>query len=119
MPGSLVKREARREIRPWFRRGPLISWREDLDDLLSNFLSESGDGGWLTGQRLPPLDITETESTVDVRVDVPGIKPDDLDIKLAGNLLTISGQRQEEHEEKGRTSYRMERRSGAFSRSVP
>jgi HSP20 family protein len=56
---------------------------------------------------------------VDVRVDVPGIKPDDLDIKLAGNLLTISGQRQEEHEEKGRTSYRMERRSGAFSRSVP
>ncbi len=116
MAGTLTTREPR-QVGPWFRRGPLSSLREELDDLFSNFLSE-GDGGWLAGQVLPPLDLSETESTIEVRMDVPGIKPGELDIKLTGNILTISGQRKEEYEEKGRTLYRVERRTGTFSRSV-
>ncbi len=116
MATTLSTREPRR-VRPWFRGGPLSSMREEMDDLFSNFLNEAGDS-WFTGRALPPLDLSETESNVEVRVDVPGIKPGELDIQLAGNTLTISGQRKEEYEEKGRTLYRVERRSGAFSRSI-
>jgi HSP20 family protein len=115
MLGTLSKRESR-AVRPWFRRGPLSSLRDEMDDMLTDFFSGAADG-WLTGT-VPPLDLTETEGTVEIRVDVPGIKPGELDIQLAGNTLTIGGQRKEEYEEKGRTLYRVERRSGSFSRSI-
>ncbi len=116
MTSVIATREPRR-LRPWFRRGPLFSLREEFDDLFSNFLSGAGDG-WPVGIALPPLDLTETESTVEVRVDLPGVKPSELDIELNGTNLTISGQRKEEYEEKGRTAYRVERRTGSFSRSI-
>jgi HSP20 family protein len=116
MLGTLTKREPG-VVRHWFRRGPLLSTlRDEMDEMLADFFNGAGDGR-LTGT-MPPLDLTETETTVEVRVDVPGIKPGELDIQLAGNSLTISGQRKEEYEEKGRTLYRVERRSGSFSRSV-
>jgi HSP20 family protein len=116
MTSAIATRELRR-ARPWFRQGSWFSLREEIDDLFSNFLSEAGDG-WPMGKALPPLDLTETESTVEVRVDVPGIKPGELDIQLTGNTLTISGERKEEFEDKGRTVYRAERRVGSFSRSI-
>lgn len=117
MANAIVTREPRR-VRPWFHRGPFVSLRDEIDDLFSNFLSEAGEG-WPLSQAIPPLDLTETESTVEVRVDVPGIKPGELDIQLTGNTtLTIKGERKEEYEDKGRTVYRVERRSGSFSRTV-
>ncbi|HTQ40406.1 MAG TPA: Hsp20/alpha crystallin family protein [Pirellulales bacterium] len=116
MSTAIAAREPRR-IRPWLRRGPLFSLREEIDDLFSNFLSEASDS-WPNGSALPPLDLTETDSSVEVRLDVPGIKPGELDIQLTGNTLSISGERKEEFEDKGRTVYRSERRIGSFSRSI-
>jgi HSP20 family protein len=91
--------------------------REEVGDLVSNFFGEAGDG-WPLGRMMPSLDLSETDAGIDVRMDVPGIKPDDIDIQLSGNLLTISGHRKEEKEEKGRTFHRVERRSGSFSRTL-
>jgi HSP20 family protein len=51
-------------------------------------------------------------------MDLPGIKPEEIDIQLSNNVLTISGQREESKQEKGETFHRVERRSGSFSRSV-
>lgn len=113
---AVAAREPRRP-RPWFRPRPLFSLREEIDDLFSNFLSDAGDG-WGRRQSLPALDLTETEATVEVRAGVPGIKPGELDIQLSGNTLTISGRRNEEYEKKGRTVYRIERRTGSFRRSI-
>jgi HSP20 family protein len=42
----------------------------------------------------------------------------DIDIQISGNVLTISGKREEEKEEKGKTFHRVERSYGSFSRSV-
>ena len=117
MSSTITSMREPRRIRPWFRQGLLPTFREEMDELFGNFLSEAGNG-WLLGQTIPAIDLSETESTFEVRVDVPGIKPGDLDILLTGNTLTISGQRKEEYEEKGHTLYRAERRSGAFSRSI-
>jgi len=116
MAGILTKREPR-SIRPLFRRGPLYGLQEEMQDLFSQVLGEGGET-WLSGHIVPSLDLSETDQAVDVRMDVPGMKPDDIDIQVNGNLLTVSGENKEEKEEKGRSFHRIERRCGSFSRSV-
>jgi HSP20 family protein len=102
---------------PWFRRDPVLAVREEVEDLLSRIWGDEGDG-WLVGRYSPSLDLAETDSTVEVRLDLPGAKPEEIDIQLSGNVLTVSGERKEEKEEKGRTFHRVERREGGFSRSI-
>jgi HSP20 family protein len=73
---------------------------------------------WPSERILPSLDLAETAASVEVRMDIPGMEAKDIDIQVNGNLLTISGERKEEHEEKGKTFHRVERRVGSFSRTV-
>lgn len=103
-------------LRPWFRRGPLANLRDDLEDLFSDWIGEHGEG-WLAG-RIPAMDLSETDGAVEVKLDVPGMKPEDIDIQLSGNTLTIKGERKEEKEEKGRRFHRVERRAGGFTRTA-
>jgi HSP20 family protein len=51
-------------------------------------------------------------------VDVPGMKPEEIDIEVIGKTVRIRGEHKEEKEEKGRTFHRIERRSGSVFRSV-
>jgi HSP20 family protein len=95
----------------------MASLREEMNDLFSNLLTDGG-ASWLGGPPMPPLNVSETDNEIEVRLDVPGIPANDLDIQLVDNHLTISGARNEEREEKGRTYHRVERLVGSFSRSV-
>jgi HSP20 family protein len=88
-----------------------------METLWSQLIGEPGDG-LFRGRMVPSLDLTETPTAVEIRVDVPGLKAEDIDIQLSNGVLTVSGQRKEEKEEKGKTFHRVERRHGAFSRSV-
>jgi HSP20 family protein len=73
----------------------------------------SGDSTWL-----PAVDIHETEDSLVLSFDLPGMKEDDIQIELDENVLTVSGQRDRQDERKDDSYYRYERRFGAFSRSV-
>ena len=97
-------------------RDPFAALRDEMSDLRSRMWGE--DGGWLATISTPSLDLSETENTVEVRMDVPGVKPKDIDIQLNGNLLTVTADREEEKEEKGRTFHRVERHTGRYSRSL-
>jgi len=66
---------------------------------------------------LPEADVRETDKSIDVAIDLPGMKPEDVKVELHDRVLTISGERKEEKEEKGKTFHRVERRSGSFRRS--
>jgi HSP20 family protein len=65
-----------------------------------------------------PLDISETEDEFVVRASVPGVKPDDVQITVQGDTLTIRGESKAEEEKKGEHWHLRERRHGAFHRSV-
>ena len=54
-----------------------------------------------------------------VQAEIPGIKPEDVDISVEGDVLTISGHHEQTREEKDRDFVRRERRYGSFSRSMP
>lgn len=102
---------------PWFGRDTFASLREEMNDLLSRFSTDTG-AGWLSAEQIPSLDLSETDGAVEVKVDMPGIKPEDIDIEVRGDILQVRGEHREEKEEKGKTFHRVERRSGSFSRSI-
>lgn len=68
--------------------------------------------------RMPRLDVVDRDNEVVVRAELPGVKREDIEISLTGNLLTIKGEtKREEKEEKG-DYYRCETSQGSFSRTV-
>ena len=105
-----------RSLVPAAGRDIFQSLRDEMEDLFGRFFTDGGTDG-ATSLR-PTLDLSETDSAVQVRMDVPGMKAEDIAIEISGDMLRISGQRKEEKEEKGKTWHRVERRYGSFSRSV-
>lgn len=68
---------------------------------------------------LPAADVKETSQDYQLSIELPGLTLDELDIEVAGEMLTIRGQKREEREDT-RASYRLsERRFGRFERSFP
>jgi HSP20 family protein len=65
----------------------------------------------------PAVDIYETEQNLIVKADLPDIKPEELDIRVENNILTIRGQRQFEKKVNESNYLRVERSYGSFSRS--
>ncbi|CAN5576552.1 Hsp20/alpha crystallin family protein [soil metagenome] len=65
----------------------------------------------------PPVDVYEDAQQVVLKLEVPGVKLDDLDIRLENQRLTVKGERRFEAEEKAENFHRIERRFGSFVRS--
>lgn len=99
------------------RRPPMVALREEMDDLLSRFVG-GWDEGWFGGRVTPSFDLSETENAIEVSIDLPGIKPEEIHVQISGNTLTVRGERKEEKTEQGRTFHRIERRRGSFSRAI-
>ena len=66
----------------------------------------------------PALDISERKDAYLVMVELPGVEPDDLQITMEEGLLTIQGERQFDQESSEQQFHRVERRYGAFRRSI-
>jgi HSP20 family protein len=67
---------------------------------------------------IPAMDLVETADAFVLRADLPGLTEKDVNIEFEDNVLTISGERKSEHEEKKEGYYRVERSYGSFSRSL-
>ena len=111
-----------RTLKPWRGTGirPLDDLYREMDSLVQHFFAdENGTNG--TRDFVPRLNVSENESGYEVTVDLPGLKPEDVAVELHENQLTISGKREKEKEEKGKTFHRVERHYGEFRRviSVP
>jgi HSP20 family protein len=76
---------------------------------------------WPDGGKLftPELDVAETDTTVEVSAELPGMKPEEINVEVQNGQLWISGEKKEEKEEKGKTYHRVERRYGSFRRMLP
>lgn len=66
----------------------------------------------------PEIDVREETDRFLVHADLPGIKKEELDISVSGNLLTLKGERKHEREAKEKNRYYSERTFGAFSRTL-
>jgi len=70
-----------------------------------------------TGNFVPAVDVYEDAQKVQLKLEVPGIRPEDLDIRVEGRTLSVRGERKFESEEKEENFHRIERRYGSFVRS--
>jgi HSP20 family protein len=96
---------------------PFQALRDEFDQIFGR-LATDWDGKWLTSEFSPACDLSETADAYQVRLDVPGIKPEDITVQVTGDSLRISGERKEEKEEEEKTYHRIERRSGSFCESL-
>ncbi len=98
--------------------GPVFGLRglqEEMNRVFSDFFGEAGERS-LVGVT-PDVDVVDTKDAVKVKVELPGVKKEDVHISLKDDVLTIRGEKKEEKEEKGENRYLMERSYGTFSRS--
>jgi HSP20 family protein len=65
----------------------------------------------------PAVDVVEKDNAYEVTAELPGLSEKDIDVKLAGGMLTIKGEKSEEKEEKRHDYHVSERRYGSFQRS--
>ena len=91
----------------------IANMRSRFDELLEEF------GAAERGEWAPRIDVSESDDSIVVRADLPGVRPEEIDVEVSEGLLTISGKREEEKEEKeGKRVVRRERRYGSFLRSM-
>jgi len=103
----------------WEPFGELVSLRDAMDRLFEESLVRPrGLLAPLTGETTL-VDMYETDEAVVVKATVPGVKPEDIDISVTGDVVTIRGEVKEETEVKKENYIRRERRHGSFCRQLP
>ena len=81
------------------------------------FSSEAPEEALTTTSFAPPVDIYEDEHNITLKIEVPGIDENDIDVRIENNTLTVQGERKIEKEEKEENFRRVERHYGSFTRS--
>ena len=98
---------------------------EQMADRLNRVMSRP-EGGSLSGNGqeamtvadwVPTVDISETEGEYAILAELPGVKKDAVKVTVENGILTIQGERRQEHTEQGRRHHRIERAYGRFARS--
>lgn len=96
----------------------LVTLREKMNRLFEDAASYQGEGKDLVASSwTPSVDIYETEDSLVLSAEVPGIEDKDIEIKLEDNTLTIKGKRSFEKETKEENYHRIECSYGSFHRS--
>src|SRR5260370_11365872 len=102
MIGRWNRNRSSHEVFPF---GSALGLSTEFNNLLRDFASEDSRQVSLN----PPADIVETQSEIQVKVDLPGHSAKDIQVKLEGDTLTIHSERKTESEQKGENYLRTER----------
>ena len=96
----------------------MLSLREAMNQLLEESFVHGGGSPNASRGFVPAMDLSETADAFTVEAAVPGLKPEDLNITVENNVLTISGTMHESSQGGERNVHRTERRFGSFQRSL-
>jgi len=105
-------------IERWDPFSEAVSLREAMNTLLQESFVRPGAGNAQGGHATLPLDISENENEFVVKASLPGVKPEEVQITVHGDTLTIRGETRAEEVKKGEQWHVRERRYGALQRSV-
>ena len=98
----------------------LTSLQNDMNRLFNTFFDtpSTGNGGTTPRRWIPAMDLVETDEHFVLKADLPGLAEEDVNLEVEDNVLTVSGERKAEHEDKSEGYVRVERSYGAFRRSL-
>ena len=113
-----LTRWQRPELSTWPGFGRLTDLRDDLDRLFESPLAEWARSSNLLSGWTPALDLYEDKDNLFVKVELPGMKREEIDVSLHEGSLSISGERKSEQKHEEAEVYRAERFFGRFQRTV-
>jgi len=105
-------------LNPWLGLEPWGQLRHEINRLFDTSQSDLGSLPRLMGAWGPAMDLYEDKNNVTVRVEVPGMRKEDIEVELLEGTLTISGERKAPEAFEDAEAHRQERFYGRFQRSV-
>lgn len=98
--------------------------RDEIDEMFERFWRDpfmlAGPEGFASRLDMGPrVNVSEDDEAITVEAELPGVKPDDVDIQVVGGALRISGHVEQEHKDERRNYHYQERRYGTFQRAIP
>ena len=102
----------------WEPAREMMTLREAMDRLFDDAFTRplSIRDGW--SMATPAIDMYQTDNEVVVKASIPGIKAEDVQINVTGDVLTVKGEVKQENEQKDRAWHIREQRFGSFERSI-
>jgi HSP20 family protein len=101
----------------WDPGRQLDTFQSDIDRVFDAFFGGRAVGG-ANRRWVPPMDLVETDDHLVLKADLPGLAEDDVKIEINDDVLTVSGERKTERQERKDGYHRVERAYGSFSRSL-
>jgi HSP20 family protein len=97
----------------------LTSLQSEMNRLFNSFFdAPTGAGNGPSRRWVPAMDLVEADDHFVLKADLPGLEEKDVAIEVEGDVLTVSGERKEEHQRTGEGFHRIERSFGSFRRSL-
>lgn len=103
----------------WNERGgpnPLRQLQREIDQIFARWPLMGAEGN---GLLTPEVDVAETETTLEIMAELPGVDAKDIEITVDNDMLTIKGEKKAEKEETKKDYHLVERSYGSFQRSIP
>ena len=111
--------QPRRSIMAWQPFRAMEQFEKEFEDIFSRAVWPTWKGAGTDGEAtVPKLDIFEKEDKFVIKAELPGMKGEDIDISVTGDMLTIRGEKKTESEVKEEDYYRRETSYGSFARSI-
>jgi HSP20 family protein len=114
---NIIRRNPNREVSR--ERSQEYAWDPfRVMDALLRWEPFRGGLGETQASFVPAFDVKETKDAYTVRADLPGVRDSDIDLSVTGNVVTISGRREQEQREEGDQFFAVERSYGTFMRTL-
>ena len=130
-----------KDLIPWARQDeaqlkggpaqhPMVELQRQMNQVFESFWSRMdrpfdrpfagvAGGGWPVGEQAPRSDVVETAEGVEVTVELPGMEMKDVEVSLAGDTLTVKGEKKVERQDDKKGYYVSERSYGSIYRTIP
>ena len=105
-------------ITRWETYRDVVALQNRMNSLFQDFSRNSGENELVTAAGfVPPVDIYEDEHKLVLKLEIPGVRQEDLDVRMENTTLSVKGERSFESEGKEENFHRVERRYGSFYRA--
>ena len=111
------------QLTPWTWRGSsgrrdITRYNREMENFWNRFFGEFHPLAGIEGEWLPSMDVSESDGEISVRAELPGLEAKDIDLDIAGDILSIKGEKRGKEETKKEDYYTRESYYGSFQRSI-
>lgn len=115
---AIVRRDPFQALEHWEPFRELESLQRRMNRLFERWIP-GGDGDVFGIEYIPAVEVEESDDTIYLKLEVPGLDPKEIDIQVAENSVSISGERKSERKTEEKGFVRSELRYGKFERVIP